>query len=226
MFGLLSAAVSVVSSAFSAVCSTVASIGPTLSNFAVSVGRIILSTIPVVAEIVQTVGQILGVLKPNEQIEDLGDRALQAAESGIHPEDFSDYDEYLAEIRAFDINLEKSKSYSIEEKQLAGIGITSKGIEEKFNLSEGSVGQLAAMTALNPNYFNAMRWEKWITTGMDIGKVVDYFNNKLGFSDTVKIEDRIISIEKQNSDKTEIQIEQEIEQAKTDIYQAAQKLDK
>lgn len=215
-----------ISSAFSAVCSTVSSIGSALSSFAVSVGSVIMSAISTVSNVIQIVGIALGIIKPNENIEDLGDKALQAAAAGIHPENFSKYDEYLAEIRAFNINPEKFKSYTTEEKMLAGIGVTCKGIEEKFNLREGSVGQLAAMTALNPIYFNAMRLEKWIATGLDIGKVVDYFDNKLGASDSFKVESEIIATEQQDSNKTEMQIEQEIEQTKTDIYQAAQQLDK
>lgn len=223
--GWFSSACSFVSSAFSAACSAVSSIGSALSSFAVSVGSVVLSAISTVANIIQAVGTALGVLKPHENMEDLGDRALQAADAGIRPENFSKYDEYLAEIRAFNVNPDKSKSYTTEEKLLAGVGITCKGIEEKFELREGSVGQLAAMTALNPNYFNAMRLERWISTGMDIGKVVDYFDKKLGAAENFKVETNLIETEKQGTDKTEQQIEREIEQAKTDMYQAAQKLD-
>lgn len=210
----------------SSAVSVVSSIGSAFSSFAASVGSIVMSAINVVSTVIQAVGVALGIIRPNENMEDLGDKALQAADAGIHPENFSKYDEYLAEIRAFEVNPDKSKSYTAEEKMLAGVGVTCKGIEEKFDLREGSVGQLAAMTALNPMYFNAERLEKWIGTGLDIGKVVDYFDNKLGASESFKVEGNIIATEKQGSDKTGMQIEQEIEQAKTDIYQAAQQLGK
>lgn len=223
--GFWSSLGSAISSGISAVCSTVSSIGSSLSSFAVSVGSVVLSAISTVANVIRAVGTALGVLKPHENMEDLGDRALQAADAGIQPENFSKYDEYLAEIRAFNVNPDKSKSYTTQEKLLAGVGITCKGIEEKFELREGSVGQLAAMTALNPSYFNAMRLEKWIANGMDVGKVVDYFDDKLGAADSFKVETKLIETEKQGTDKTGQQIEHEIEQAKTDMYQAAQKLD-
>lgn len=63
----------------------------------------------------------------------------------------------MAEIRAFELKPEKSNQYSMETKQLAGIGITCKAIEEKFELRQGMAGQMAAMVALNPSFFTAHR---------------------------------------------------------------------
>lgn len=210
---------------FSAACNTVSNIGGVLSNFATTVAPIILKGLSIVSPIFQVLGGMLGVLKPNESAEELGDRALQAADKDIRPDNFSNFEEYADAIRNFELDPEKSKIWTNDEKELAGIGVISKLIEEKYNLREGSVGQLAALTALNPAYFDAPRLEKWIHSGQDIGKIIDYFDNKLGVSDSFQVEQDLIKVEKQDSDKTEMQIEQEIEQAKTDVYEATKNLE-
>lgn len=223
--GLFSAIGDMLSSAVSTVCNAVSSIGGALKDFATSVGKVIISAVKVVAAVIQAVGMALGVIKPNETPEELGDRALQAADEDIRPEHYSNFEEYADAIRNFELDPEKSKQFTDDEKMLAGIGVISKLIEEKYNLREGSVGQLAALTALNPAYFDASRLEKWIHSGQDIGKIIDYFDNKLGVSDSFQVEQDLIQVEKQDSDKTEMQIEQEIEQAKTDVYEATKNLE-
>ena len=221
VFGFISAIGGAISSGFSAVCSTVSSIGSALSSFAASVGSIILSAAETVAKVIETLGVAFGIIQPNEKIDDLGDRALQAAEAGIHPENFNTYNEYMAEIRAFEVNPEKSNQYSIETKQLAGVGVTCKAIEEKFELRQGVAGQMAAMVALNPSFFTANRLENWFHSETDINKIIDYFDNKLGASDTFKVEQQLIATEKQQNNKSESLIESELEQAKADLQQAA-----
>lgn len=221
--GFFSAIGSAISSAVSTVCSAVSSIGSALGSFATSVGSIIMKALPVVSNIARAVGTVLGVIKPQETPEEIGDRAFQAADAGIHPENFDKYEEYADAIRNFQLDPEKSAMRSPEEKKLAGVGVISKLVEEKYTLRDGSVGELFALTALNPTYFNEQRLEKWIHSGKDVGKIVDYFNNKMGASDSFKVEQDLIKAEQADSTKTEAQIEREIEQAKTDVYEAAQK---
>ena len=221
--GFWSSIGSAISSGFSAVCSAVSSIGSALSSFATSVGSIILSSANTVATVIQSLGSAFGIIKPDEKIDDLGDRALQAAEQGIRPESFETYNAYMAEIRAFELKPEKSNQYSMETKQLAGSGITCKALEDKFELRQGMAGQMAAMVALNPSFFTAHRLEGWFQSETDINKIIDYFENKLGASDSFKIEQQLIATEKQQSDKSEWQIESELDQVKADLHQAIEK---
>lgn len=181
--------------ASSFVSSAISAISPAISSFAATIGPIIQKSIGVVSAVFQVLGTALGIIKPDEQIKDLGDRALQAAEQGIHPEDFSSYNEYLNEIRNFDLNPEKSKHFSEETKQMAGVAITCKSIEEKFDMRDGTAGYMAALVALNNNYFTASRLENWIKSGVDMDKAIDYFNRDLGPADTIETEEKLLEVE-------------------------------
>ena len=115
--GFWSSVGSAISSGLSAVCSAVSSIGSAAVSFASEclpkVGTILTTlggSLGMVANVVVAVCQILSILRQDESAEDLGDRALQAAENGIRPENFDRYDDYLDSIRKFEINPEKARN--------------------------------------------------------------------------------------------------------------------
>ena len=54
---------------------------------------------------------------------------------------------------------------------------------------------------------------------MDLGKVIAYFTNKLNATESFKTEQSLIKLDE--SSRPEAEIEQELEQAKTDLYQAS-----
>ncbi len=150
---------------------------------------------------------VVGLLKPNESVEDIGDMALQAQESGIEPADFSTYDEYMAEIRNFKLDTEKTKKYSFGEKACAGVAVQSWGMEEK--LGDGSSEFLslivkdAKATEQGNGYFTEERVSEILKTIDNISDVSKYFKDKLTPEKNSQIEEQLVKIDQElNPDKT------------------------
>ena len=211
----LSSVGSAISSAMSTVSSAISSIG----SFAMDIVPKIAGALGTVGMVIQAVAAIVGLFKPEENIEEMGDRALQASESGIRPENFDEYDDYLDAIRNFDLDPDKSESYSPEAKKIAGMGIACKGIEEKFLLQDGAMGAMSVLIAANSIYFNSERIADWLQSGVDIANVVDYFDNKLSAGESADILDEMIVTEQQKTDKTEQEVYTEILDVKDELYQ-------
>lgn len=207
------------SSVISTVCSGVGSVLGAVGNFAVSVGTAIGGALSTVAGVIGSVAQALGAIKPEEKIDELGDRALQAADSGIQPDNFEKYDEYLDAIRSFEIDPEKSKSLSAESKQMAGLAVTAKSIEDKFDLREGTVGALSVLAAINSDYFTSERMLAWFNSDMPIEKIIDYFDSKLDAADTVEVEAELIRQDQEVTGRNETDIEKELNQVREEIEQ-------
>ena len=51
----------------------------------------------VVVDIIANIAKALAVKNPDENVDELGDRVIQAEEAGIHPEDFEKHDDYMKE---------------------------------------------------------------------------------------------------------------------------------
>ena len=73
-------------------------------------------------QVIDIVCKALGLLEADETNEDFGGRVLQAEETGIHPEEYPTYLEYVAAIRNVELDPEKSAKYKPEEKMAAGLG--------------------------------------------------------------------------------------------------------
>lgn len=122
--GLLSGFVSFVSSAVELVGKTVGALATGLSKL----GPIFSA----VSTIVQIIGVMLDVLKPNEKMDELGAKAMQTDKK---PEDFDKYSDYIEHLRN-DIALDK-KQFEKESpsdklsRQIIGTAITIKGIDEE-----------------------------------------------------------------------------------------------
>ncbi|MDY6294970.1 MAG: hypothetical protein SPL45_01550, partial [Schwartzia succinivorans] len=73
------------------------------------------------AQIIMGILKGLGLIKPEEDVEDLGDKALQAEEEGITPEKYDSYEEYLKAVEEFEIDPEKSKEIDEGKKLEKGV---------------------------------------------------------------------------------------------------------
>ena len=60
------------------------------------------------AHILSGIFKGLGLLAPEEEITDLGDKAIQAEKQGIKAENYDSYEEYLKAVKSFEIDEEKS----------------------------------------------------------------------------------------------------------------------
>jgi len=124
--GLASLAVSVVSKAVSVVGSAIKSVATTLIEMGVEKLRL-------VADVIEAVGRLLGVIKSEDNIDDIGDRAMR---SDKKPEDFDSHIEYVDYLKE-NIQPNDLSTLSPAERlarKAVGASILSKAIEEKTSL--------------------------------------------------------------------------------------------
>lgn len=189
---MLGAIFSVVGNAIS---SAVSSIGSALSSFSTSVGGVLGGIIDGLKPVATAIGnfansflQALGILKPNESTQDLGDRALQAADKGITLDKFENFDDYMAELRDFDLDPEVSAKHSTAEKLVAGMGIATIGVEDKFNAERGSLNGLWLLPIANPTYFTPERMQSLVQTGKLGGDILAYLESRLSGAEASRFE--------------------------------------
>ncbi|WP_417534322.1 hypothetical protein [Marinobacterium stanieri] len=186
------------SSVGSAISSAVSSIGSALSSFASGVGTVIGGVIETLAPVAKTIGKFanaflqgLQILKQNEIVEDLGDRALQAADEGITMDMFEDFDSYMDALRNFEPDAEKSKKYSLGTKMVAGLGVGTKGVEEKFNAEPGSLDAMWLLPMANPEYFTPVRMQELVSAGRLGSDTFAYLEKRLTGGESRTFEKRL-----------------------------------
>lgn len=136
-WGSLGRAVSsAVSSAVSAVTSVVKSVGKVVVESATEFLKMGIEKLEKVVNILESIAKVLGILKPEEDTEELGDKAMRADKK---PEDFDNtnaYIEYLRkEIRASSkMELEKLPPEDRLARRAVGSALLSKAIAEKKSL--------------------------------------------------------------------------------------------
>ena len=86
--GFWSSVGSAISGAISSAISVVSTTLGSLSSFAVNIAPKIAGQLGTVGLVIQAIAAIVGLFKPDEKVEEMGDRAMQASESGIRPENF------------------------------------------------------------------------------------------------------------------------------------------
>lgn len=102
------------------------------------------------ASIIERMFRGLGILPPEENIADLGDKALQAEEQDIRPENYDSYSEYLEAINDFEIDVEKSASIEENKKIEKGVEVITATLVEKYG---EVIEDLFILIAKHPQYF-------------------------------------------------------------------------
>lgn len=196
--GLFSSIGSFFSSACSAISSAVSSMGSALSSFAASVGTVLGNVISALTPVAQAIGKFanaflqgLGIIKPDEKIEELGERALQAKDHGITMDGFDNFDDYMAALRDFKVDPEISAKRSTAEKLVAGMGVGTIGVEDKFNAERGSLNGMWLLPIANPTYFTPERMESLVSTGRLGGDIFAYLEKRLSGGEASKFEDKL-----------------------------------
>ena len=86
------------------------------------------------------VGKLFGILKPQEQPEEIGEMAVQGAEQGINREQFKTNQEYIQALRdkvKFDREkFNKLSEQELHERRMMGTKIVAEGIEEHLGIPE------------------------------------------------------------------------------------------
>ncbi|MDN3695796.1 hypothetical protein FCV43_12210 [Vibrio genomosp. F6] len=132
--GLLSSICSCVSGACSLVSSAVSNIGRGIVSAATSIASLGVSIAEKVADAIKAVGISLGIIRPEDTMEELGERAML---SDKKPEDFDSINEYIDHLKN-NVTFDQETFDSLDEKELLarssiGASITLKGINEKLD---------------------------------------------------------------------------------------------
>jgi len=193
--GFWSSIGSALSSVASGICSAVSSIGSAISSFGSGVGTVIAATISALAPVAESIGKFanaflqgLGIFKPGEKAEDVGERALQAAAQGITLDKFEKLDDFMQTLRDFPLDPEVSAKRSQAEKLVAGMGIGTVGVEEKFNAAPGSLNAMWLLPIANPEYFTPDRMQCLVSAGRLGGDIFSYLEKKLSDSESRSFE--------------------------------------
>ncbi len=202
-----SALSSACSSVLSGISSVISNAGPLFSALAIVIP--ITGALGKVVAALDIIGKILGVQEPGEDTEDIGDRAIQAQEAGISPEDYATYKEYSAAIKNFELDPKRSAEISDLDKKLAGIATQAWAYEDKFGAA--GVG-LLTKTIEKPDYFTGDRLASFLDKVENISDVVQYFDGKLSSNERNAVEAKLVEAEKIiNPEKTNADIYKELD---------------
>jgi len=232
--GWFSSACSFVSSVCSTVASVVSSVAPAVSSFVANVAPKILAVVgkgvaalnPVLA-VAQTLVSIYDVIKPNEKIDEIGDKAIQAAETkDIKMHNFEDFDAYIEELRNFELDPEQSAKTDSLTKQLTGMAIVTSGLAEKLDIDANTLGDIWLLPASNPEYFNAERLSAILDKTTDVGSVIKYFDSSLTPASALKVESEIVSAEQSLApEKSESDIFKQLDDAQDKLKDIGNKIE-
>ena len=104
----------------------------TIESILTSVAKVLAvagTAIQEIVDIFATLAEALGLLDSEINPEELGDKAI---ESAYNPDDYNSYDEYLEAVEAYEIDPEKSKNISEEDKLSKGMEIILGALINKY----------------------------------------------------------------------------------------------
>ena len=186
---------SMISSAVSVVAGAIGSIGSTLASNASNFLKVASPWLNTVIQVIEVVSTLLGILKSEDNIDELGAKAMEADKK---PEDFDSNAEYIDYLRN-DIELDREKfenATDVEKtaRQAVGASIVIKGIEEKKGF-DIPVTTWVAMAKLGLGD-KAEEIDKILETFKD-GKLedfVDYTEGKLDPKEELKVGDSLVEM--------------------------------
>ncbi len=139
----------------------------------------------------------LGLIKPETEVEDLGDKAIQ---SGYNPEDYDSYAEYVKAVEEFDdLDPEKSKTIPLEEKIKKGMELSAGSTIEKYK--DFPIQEFCTLVGSNPEYFSEARIGEISKLMEADSQNIENINNYINGSekDSAKLQktvDTLVNVEK------------------------------
>lgn len=157
---------------------------------AVATLGLVVEGLKALGNILTVIGKALGIIKPETQVDELGDKALQAEEAGITPDQFETYSAYVKAIDGFQVDPEKSNQTSLEQKVEKGIELTIGIAKEKF--PEISVETFSKLGVLIEKYPNVFTEDSMLVLTQNMEMDSDCVENVAGYLDrTEKNQDRL-----------------------------------
>lgn len=145
--------------------------GPALSGWAGA----LMAAMPAIGAALQVAGAILNILKPDEKVPEIGERAIQAEEQGITLNSCNgDFKNYMQQIRDLKLDPAKMEKRSPIQQWLAGSLVVEKGLESMYPYMATIMAW--PVIAKNPEFFNDNRFETYarlaMQTHMPLGEVI------------------------------------------------------
>jgi hypothetical protein len=188
---------SFVSGAVSVVSSAVGSIGSVLATSASTLLKIASPYLATISTIVQIIGAVLNILKPEESVDEIGDKAMSADKQ---VEDFNTTEEYIEYLRdEVSFNKDEFDKLSKEDKiarTAVGTSIVMKAIDKKkgVTISTDTWITLAKLQE-SGNLKDVKEFDKILDTfkdnQIDLKKYVD---GKLDGEQNLQVGDKLIDM--------------------------------
>lgn len=126
----------------------------------------------------------LGILDKNANKEEIGDRYLQARDNGIRVEDYAGrFEEYRDKIASFELDPEKSKTFTAEQKNEAAGQFIAWALSEHYGEGSGIRDFIEKEVNRHGDFYGQHdRLGAYLEIFKDGGmnKIGDYFDNRLG----------------------------------------------
>lgn len=132
----------------------------------------------VLGNAIASIAKALGIIKPERDIEEIGDRALQAEEKGITPDKYSSYEAWVKDIEKDDwgYDPEKNRDMDSQDKVLKGVEVSTAVTMERF--PGLPIQEFFSLAGKNQGFFTVERMDeigKLASADSDtFSKVVNY----------------------------------------------------
>lgn len=166
---------------------------------AITAVALAIQAVAVIGQILMTVAKALGLIEDDQQsVEDLGDKAIQAADEGIVPENYESYEQYLHDVENFELDPEKSASIKQEEKIAKGAEVLLKAADEKLGTDGIVVVNFLNAMASNQDFFREFGGavDKAIKENPELIKTISSFvaDRKLSDGEVDAMTDKMVDI--------------------------------
>lgn len=179
----------------SIILGTIAAAATTVTK-ALAVVGLAVQGLRVIGNVLTSLGKALGLIKPETKVEDLGDKAIQ---SEYNPENFDSYADYVKAVEAYDLDPEKSKLTTEEEKIKKGMELAAGVTIEKYQ--DFPIEEFCVAVGQNPEFFTEAKMGEIAklmeADGQYIPSILNYVNGSE--KDSKKIQaavDTLLGVEK------------------------------
>lgn len=159
--------------------------------------------IQVIGKVAQTIAHLLQIFQPDDQIDEMGERALQAVKKGITPDQYDTHSDYVNAVRQFEVD--PKISHEPIQKILAGVTVVSQGMDHHLGQADGTAASLWQLVGANQNYFTPDRLNQYIQAGQSLSDVVSYFTGKLDGQDEKAVEDGLIAVRSKSPSSSDVE---------------------
>ena len=151
---MLGAVIGAVVGAVGAIAATAASVVQTLTVVGLAV-----EGLKTLGSVIIGILKALGIVKQERTVDELGDKAIQAEEADIRPENYDTYEEYVRAVEAYETDPEKSKQISEEDKVKKGVELITGIAVERYK--DFPVQEYLELVGKNPAYFTEARMKEF-----------------------------------------------------------------